>query len=66
MTQTLSLSFYAALTDKGATVSFYDDGRGRIVLETDTQQLPEIMKLLAYGRRKPLRVNIVIENPANG
>jgi hypothetical protein len=58
-------TFYATLTDKGQTVGFYDDGRARIVLETDVRQLASIMKIIAYGRKTPIRFTAHIANPSD-
>jgi hypothetical protein len=61
----LQLDFSAHLTEKGQCVGFYSDGCGRIVLETSSMELPQIMKLIAFGRRTSFRVHIEIENPQN-
>ena len=57
-------TFFATLTDKGQTVGFYEDGRARIVLETDISQFAGVAKLIAYGRQTPLRFTVHIENPS--
>jgi len=57
----LEVNFYATLFDKGMTVGMYADGTARIVLMCDASQLPEVIKLAAFGREKPMRVNVKIE-----
>jgi hypothetical protein len=55
------IEFFAALTERSCC-RFDRDGAAVIKLETDAQQMAEVMKLQAYAGDKLLRVTVEIEH----
>jgi hypothetical protein len=60
----LTITFLASLTDKGQCIGFYDDGCGRLVLQTDSSQFNALANLGAFGRKSPLKVTVQIMKPS--
>ncbi len=54
------IQFFATLAERGAG-KVDSDGAAVLKLNTDAQQLSEVLKLLAFGGDKLLKVTIEIE-----
>lgn len=54
----LIASFVAVLPDIASAVKISGQGDGRLQLDIPESELPEVLKLIAFGRDKALKVSI--------
>ena len=54
-------SFVAVIPSIQGAFKVSGEGDGRLVLECPESELPEIIKLMAFGREKPLRITVSVE-----
>lgn len=59
-----TIKFIAIIPDIQSAVKIGGDGSARIQLDVPTTEMPELMKLIAYGRDKPLKISVGVSNDA--
>jgi|WetSurMetagenome_2_1015567.scaffolds.fasta_scaffold1692056_2 hypothetical protein len=55
-------SFVAVIPDISTAFKISGQGDGRLTLDVPESELPEVLKLMAFGREKCLRVDVSAEN----
>ena len=50
--------FAAVIASSVSAVKIGDDGAGRVTFEVPESDLPELLKVIAFGREKCLRVKV--------
>lgn len=62
----MKIEFSGSIAQSSSAVKIGNEGAFRVMLDVPVSEMAEMMKLIAYGRERELKVSIEIEEAHDG